>query len=177
MHPSLVSPAVVTPSAMMVSTTSLGGPHLSSTPPGPSSSTLNLLRSILPREIFSSLKFSDEEVFMFLIDTDGRLSPLSGNSFLGICSTEIEGLPVYTLLHPDDHGRFRTTQQEVEKAVLSMPGQLLAASKVLNCRIRELQAMKCQEAHGTPSCLFQHMQNGLEDFYSCLRFSSLMKLV
>ena len=101
---------------------------------------------------------------MFLIDTDGRLSPLSGNSFLGICSTEIEGLPVYTLLHPDDHGRFRTTQQEVEKAVLSMPGQLLAASKVLDCRIRDLQAMKCRE-------------HGLEDFYSCLRFSSLMKLV
>ena len=90
---------------------------------------------------------------MFLIDTDGRLSPLSGNSFLGICSTDIEGLPVYTLLHPDDHGRFRTTQQEVEKAVLSMPGQLLAASKMLDCRIRELQAMKCQEAHETPSCL------------------------
>ena len=52
MHPSLVSPAVVTPSAMMVSTTSIGGSHLSSTPPGPSSSTLNLLRSILPRKEF-----------------------------------------------------------------------------------------------------------------------------
>ena len=117
------------------------------TPPPDSGSSLNssastaiaFLRSILPKEICASLEPSAEG-FTFLTDGDGRMTTVSGGSFLGRSPPETEeGLHIYTLLHPDDHGRFRATQQQVEgaAAALSLPGQFVAASRMLDCRIRD----------------------------------------